>query len=217
MVENNDYIEKSFKKVGEGLKVVIDGIKKLLDYLGESPKIQKFIDTIKNIDLSEAGEFIIAGLKKGLSIGLSIIPDTMKEIADKLLSKFREVLGIHSPSKETEADGEYLVEGLINGIKNSSSKVWDTIKTFGSDILGKFKEIKLGDSISKIVSAGAGVGMLLVANKLAEAADRLTSPLAVMESISDAIEGVGKAMKKTLKPLRWKRKQKQYRMLRWQH
>lgn len=198
-LKNNDYIEKSFKKVGEGLKVVIDGIKKLLDYLGESPKIQKFIDTIKNIDLSEAGEFIIAGLKKGLSIGLSIIPDTMKEIADKLLSKFREVLGIHSPSKETEADGEYLVEGLINGIKNSSSKVWDTIKTFGSDILGKFKEIKLGDSISKIVSAGAGVGMLLVANKLAEAADRLTSPLAVMESISDAIEGVGKAMKKNLK------------------
>lgn len=198
-LKNNDYIEKSFKKVGEGLKVVIDGIKKLLDYLGESPKIQKFIDTIKNIDLSEAGEFIIAGLKKGLSIGLSIIPDTMKEIADKLLSKFREVLGIHSPSKETEADGEYLVEGLINGIKNSSSKVWDTIKTFGSDILGKFKEIKLGDSISKIVSAGAGVGMLLVANKLAEAADRLTSPLAVMKSISDAIEGVGKAMKKNLK------------------
>lgn len=198
-LKNNDYIEKSFKKVGEGLKVVIDGIKKLLDYLGESPKIQKFIDTIKNIDLSEAGEFIIAGLKKGLSIGLSIIPDTMKEIADKLLSKFREVLGIHSPSKETEADGEYLVEGLINGIKNSSSKVWDTIKTFGSDILGKFKEIKLGDSISKIVSAGVGVGMLLVANKLAEAADRLTSPLAVMESISDAIEGVGKAMKKNLK------------------
>ena len=198
-LKNNDYIEKSFKKVGEGLKVVIDGIKKLLDYLDESPKIQKFIDTIKNIDLSEAGEFIISGLKKGLSIGLSIIPDTMKEIADKLLSKFREVLGIHSPSKETEADGEYLVEGLINGIKNSSSKVWDTIKTFGSDILEKFKELKLGDSISKIVSAGAGVGMLLVANKLAEAADRLTSPLAVMESISDAIEGVGKAMKKNLK------------------
>ena len=198
-LKNNDYIEKSFKKVGEGLKVVIDGIKKLLGYLGESPKIQKFIDTIKNINLSEAGEFIIAGLKKGLSIGLSIIPDTMKEIADKLLSKFREVLGIHSPSKETEADGEYLVEGLINGIKNSSSKVWDTIKTFGSDILEKFKELKLGDGISKIISAGAGVGMLLVAKKLAEAADRLTSPLAVMESISDAIEGVGKAMKKNLK------------------
>ncbi|WP_294837468.1 tape measure protein [uncultured Eubacterium sp.] len=198
-LKNNDYIEKSFKKVGEGLKVVIKAVKKLLDYLGESPKIQKFIDTIKNIDLSEAGGFIIDGLKKGLSIGLSIIPDTMKEIADKLLAKFREVLGIHSPSKETEADGEYLVEGLINGIKNSSSKVWDTIKDFGSDILEKFKELKLGDGISKIVSAGAGVGMLVIAKKLSEAADRLTSPLAVMESISDAIEGVGKAMKKNLK------------------
>ena len=198
-LKNNDYIEKSFKKVGEGLKVVIDGIKKLLDYLGESPKIQKFIDTIKNIDLSEAGEFIIAGLKKGLSGGLSIIPDMLKEIGSKLLEKFEEVLRIASPSKEMEADGEFIVAGLINGIKNSSSKVWDTIKTFGSDILEKFKELKLGDGISKIVSAGAGVGMLLVAKKLAEAADRLTSPLSVMESISDAIEGVGKAMKKNLK------------------
>jgi tape measure domain-containing protein len=198
-LKNNDYIEKSFKKIGEGLKVVIDGIKKLLDYLGESPKIQKFIDTIKNIDLSEAGEFIISGLKKGLSIGLSIIPDTMKEIADKLLSKFREVLGIHSPSKETEADGEYLVEGLINGIKNSSSKVWDTIKTFGSDILEKFKELKLGDSISKIVSVGAGAGMLVIAKKLADAVNRLTSPLKVMESVSEAVEDVGKAVSKNLK------------------
>ena len=198
-LKNNDCIEKSFKKVGEGLKIVIDGIKKLLDYLGESPKIQKFIDTIKNIDLSEAGEFIIAGLKKGLSIGLSIIPDTMKEIADKLLSKFREVLGIHSPSKETEADGEYLVEGLINGIKNSSSKVWDTIKTFGSDILEKFKELKLGDSISKIVSVGAGAGMLVIAKKLADAVNRLTSPLKVMESVSEAVEDVGKAVSKNLK------------------
>ena len=198
-LKNNDYIEKSFKKIGEGLKVVIDGIKKLLDYLGESPKIQKFIDTIKNIDLSEAGEFIISGLKKGLSIGLSIIPDTMKEIADKLLSKFREVLGIHSPSKETEADGEYLVEGLINGIKNSSSKVWDTIKTFGSDILEKFKELKLGDSISKIVSVGVGAGMLVIAKKLADAVNRLTSPLKVMESVSEAVEDVGKAVSKNLK------------------
>jgi tape measure domain-containing protein len=198
-LKNNDYIEKSFKKVGEGLKVVIDGIKKLLDYLGESPKIQKFIDTIKNIDLSEAGEFIISGLKKGLSIGLSIIPDTMKEIADKLLSKFREVLGIHSPSKETEADGEYLVEGLINGIKNSSSKVWDTIKTFGSDILEKFKELKLGDGISKIVSVGAGAGMLIIAKKLADAVNRLTSPLKVMESVSETVEDVGKAVSKNLK------------------
>ena len=198
-LKNNDYIEKSFKKVGEGLKVVIKAVKKLLDYLGESPKIQKFIDTIKNVDLSEAGEFIIAGLKKGLSGGLSIIPDMLKEIGSKLLAKFEEVLRIASPSKEMEANGEFIVEGLINGISNTASKVWDTIKDFGSDILEKFKELKLGDGISKIVSAGAGVGMLVIAKKLSEAADRLTSPLAVMESISDAIEGVGKAMKKNLK------------------
>ena len=198
-LKKNDYIEKSFKKVGEGLKVVIKAVKKLLGYLGQSPKIQKFIDTIKDIDLSEVGEFIISGLKKGLSGGLSIIPDMMKKIANKLLAKFREVLGIHSPSKETESDGEYLVEGLINGIKNASSKVWDTIKNFGSDILKKFKELKLSDGVSKIVSAGAGVGMLLIAKKLSEAADRLTSPLAVMESISEAVEGVGNAMAKNLK------------------
>ena len=198
-LKENDYIEKSFKKVGEGLKVVIDGFKKLVDLLKESPRIQKFVDIIKDIDLKEAGGFVIEGLKKGLSTGLSIIPDMLKDIGLKLLSAFEKVLRIASPSKEMEADGEFVVAGLVKGIKNTASTVWDAIKDLGTKIITKFKEIKVGEMLTKVISVGAGVGMLAIAKQLAGVADRLTSPLEVMGSISEAIERVGKGIKANLK------------------
>ena len=197
-LKNNDYIEKSFKKVGEGLKVVIKAVKKLLDYLGESPKIQKFVDIIKDIDLSEAGEFIIAGLKKGLSGGLSIIPDMLKEIGSKLLAKFEEVLGIASPSKEMEANGEFIVAGLVKGIENTASTVWDAIKDIGTKIITKFKEIKVGEALTKVISVGAGVGMLAITKNLVDTFKNITAPMA---SVGEFIETLDKSVKETAKAI----------------
>lgn len=195
-LKNNDYIEKSFKKVGEGLKVVIDGFKKLKDLLKESPRIQKFVDIIKDIDLKEAGGFVVEGLKKGLSSGLTIIPDMLKDIGLKLLSAFEKVLRIASPSKEMEADGEFVVAGLVKGIENTASTVWDAIKDIGTKIITKFKEIKVGEALTKVISVGAGVGMLAITKNLVDTFKNITAPMA---SVGEFIETLDESVKKTAK------------------
>lgn len=197
-LKNNDYIERSFKKVGEGLKVVIDGFKKLIDLLKESPRIQKFVDIIKDIDLKEAGGFVVEGLKKGLSSGLTIIPDMLKDIGLKLLSAFEKVLRIASPSKEMEADGEFVVAGLVKGIENTASTVWDAIKDIGTKIITKFKEIKVGEALTKVISVGAGVGMLAITKNLVDTFKNITAPMA---SVGEFIETLDKSVKKTAKAI----------------
>lgn len=197
-LKNNDYIERSFKKVGEGLKVVIDGFKKLIDLLKESPRIQKFVDIIKDIDLKEAGGFVVEGLKKGLSSGLTIIPDMLKDIGLKLLSAFEKVLRIASPSKEMEADGEFVVAGLVKGIENPASTVWDAIKDIGTKIITKFKEIKVGEALTKVISVGAGVGMLAITKNLVDTFKNITAPMA---SVGEFIETLDKSVKKTAKAI----------------
>ena len=197
-LKNNDYIEKSFKKVGEGLKIVIDGFKKLIDLLKESPRIQKFVDIIKDIDLKEAGGFVIEGLKKGLSSGLTIIPDMLKDIGLKLLSAFEKVLRIASPSKEMEADGEFVVAGLVKGIENTASTVWDAIKDIGAKIITKFKEIKVGEALTKVISVGAGVGMLAITKNLVDTFKNITAPMA---SVGEFIETLDESVKKTAKAI----------------
>ena len=197
-LKNNDYIEKSFKKVGEGLKVVIDGFKKLIDLLKESPRIQKFVDIIKDIDLKEAGGFVVEGLKKGLSSGLTIIPDMLKDIGLKLLSAFEKVLRIASPSKEMEADGEFVVAGLVKGIENTASTVWDAIKDIGTKIITKFKEIKVGEALTKVISVGAGIGMLAITKNLVDTFKNITAPMA---SVGEFIETLDKSVKKTAKAI----------------
>ena len=197
-LKNNDCIEKSFKKVGEGLKIVIDGFKKLIDLLKESPRIQKFVDIIKDIDLKEAGGFVIEGLKKGLSSGLTIIPDMLKDIGLKLLSAFEKVLRIASPSKEMEADGEFVVAGLVKGIENTASTVWDAIKDIGAKIITKFKEIKVGEALTKVISVGAGVGMLAITKNLVDTFKNITAPMA---SVGEFIETLDESVKKTAKAI----------------
>ena len=197
-LKNNDYIERSFKKVGEGLKVVIDGFKKLIDLLKESPRIQKFVDIIKDIDLKEAGGFVVEGLKKGLSSGLTIIPDMLKDIGLKLLSAFEKVLRIASPSKEMEADGEFVVAGLVKGIENTASTVWDAIKDIGTKIITKFKEIKVGEALTKVISVGAGVGMLAITKNLVDTFKNITAPMA---SVGEFIETLDESVKKTAKAI----------------
>ena len=197
-LKNNDYIEKSFKKVGEGLKVVIDGFKKLKDLLKESPRIQKFVDIIKDIDLKEAGGFVVEGLKKGLSSGLTIIPDMLKDIGLKLLSAFEKVLRIASPSKEMEADGEFVVAGLVKGIENTASTVWDAIKDIGTKIITKFKEIKVGEALTKVISVGADVGMLAITKNLVDTFKNITAPMA---SVGEFIETLDESVKKTAKAI----------------
>ena len=68
--------------------------------------------TVKSI-----GGSVIAGLKEGVTGGISTIGSWLKEnVTDKFVGKFKSLLGINSPSKVFAGIGGYVTEGFTNGL-----------------------------------------------------------------------------------------------------
>lgn len=97
---------------------------------------------IKNIDrIKEIGGNIINGIVEGIKNGVSTLTEWAKSIVDSFVGKFKELLGIHSPSTVFSEIGGYILEGLVGGL---GEKVGDVLSWFG-DLPGKIKD-KLGDA-----------------------------------------------------------------------
>lgn len=63
------------------------------------------------------GGSVIAGLKEGVSGGISTIGSWLKDnVTDKFVGKFMSLLGINSPSKVFAGIGGYVTEGFTNGL-----------------------------------------------------------------------------------------------------
>ena len=76
----------------------------------------------------ELGGKITLGLLKGLADMIVKIPEFVGKVVSSLIDKFKELLGIHSPSTVFAELGKNLVEGLFQGI----SDIWHTITDFFS-------------------------------------------------------------------------------------
>lgn len=64
----------------------------------------------------EAGQNLVQGLINGILSMPGKIWDAATNLGNSFLTKIRNVLGIHSPSKETYSDGVNVVQGLVNGV-----------------------------------------------------------------------------------------------------
>lgn len=74
------------------------------------------------------GKNIIVGIINGLSSGIGLVVDTVKNIGLIVVNTFKKVLRIHSPSKVTTELGEFAGIGFANGIKNTSKDVVEATK-----------------------------------------------------------------------------------------
>lgn len=75
-------------------------------------------------DMKSIGTNLIEGLKKGFHDSWDSLLGTVEEMSNDVINKFKEVLGIHSPSTVMEENGVYMVEGLENGIASSIDNVY---------------------------------------------------------------------------------------------
>lgn len=75
----------------------------------------------------DLGKMIIDGLIDGLKSGVGAVGDAFKNMAHSGLSSFKEVLGIHSPSKVMAEQGEFLNEGLAQGVERSAGRPADAM------------------------------------------------------------------------------------------
>ena len=121
---------------------------------------------------SGIGGNIIIGLVNGIKDGAKIVWNALVDLANTLIEKFKEKLGIHSPSTIFIALGGFIVTGLLIGLKSMFPEVWTTIGDFGEKFIAAFKDIDWG----ALAALFTMLGTLFVANKFGTALKNLTEP-----------------------------------------
>ena len=196
---SNNLITSGFKLLGEGIKTVVKAFQDLYNWFIQIPQVQSFFENLKNIDLTEVGTNIIAGLKNGLSGGISAIPGMMINLGTSIINAIKDVLGIHSPSTEMESVGEFIIDGLVNGLRNGFSKVVEVIKDLATKVKKTFDDI----DFEKIFEVGMSIGSMAILNKIATAIKNFSEPFEGLNDIfsgtGDVLESVSKTIKKSTK------------------
>lgn len=156
----NEIVSAVFDLLADAIKGAIKAIEKLVKAFKNLPQVQKFvknikdaIDDIKNIDLSDVGANIIAGLRNGLSGGISDVISSIGNIAKTIITTFCSILGIHSPSTVSFEWGKNIIEGLVNGISFAIGKVVEVVQKIGNTIINAFKGIDIDGKLDPIKKA----------------------------------------------------------------
>ena len=192
---DNKLINNGLDLIASGVKMAVEAFKDFIDTVKDIPKVQEFLENLKNIDLSDIGKNIIDGFKNGLKDGITSIPSILIEIGTALLEAIKDILGIHSPSTEMYDVGSNAILGLVNGLKDGAGKVWDTISGVGSKMLDWIKNFDW----SKAFALGVSVTLLATVKKMVGILDNITAPLA---GVGDVLSGVGEVLSKSAKSIR---------------
>ena len=192
---DNKLINNGLDLIASGVKMAVEAFKDFIDTVKDIPKVQEFIENLKNIDISEIGKNVIEGFKNGLKDGITSIPSILIKIGTALLEAIKDILGIHSPSTEMYDVGSNAILGLVNGLKDGAGKVWDTISGVGSKMLDWIKNFDW----SKAFALGVSVTLLATVKKMVGILDNITAPLA---GVGDVLSGVGEVLSKSAKSIR---------------
>ena len=180
---------KGMDQVWQGIKDIffagVDFVKALFkgDWAGMDAAWEK---------IKSAGLSLWEGLVEGLKAGWEWCKEKIVEIWGKIVTKFKEIFGIHSPSTVFAGFGKNMMEGLVNGIKGFISKVtqackdlWNKIKDVFSSVGGWFKE--------KFTTAGSNIasGFTGALSKIKTACSTIWS------TIKNAFSGVADWFKNT--------------------
>lgn len=161
-------------------------------------------DAIKNLCASIDKHFdgipgdILAGLINGLKNGASKVIDTLVEIGRNLITYFKDVFEIKSPSRVFMAIGGFIIAGLIAGLVGGKGELGNTMRSVVDNITTFFGNIDW----SKVFSAGMSAGLLYMSKKVIDILGALSSPFlgvgSVLSSVSDVIDKSSRGIKKIL-------------------
>lgn len=131
--------------VSDAISTVVDRIESLIR------RFSDFITSLRNLDRLSLDNFLntlkeafnlddipfdfIEGFANGIRNGISEAISAVLNLGSQILAAFRGVLGIHSPSTETEEDGKNFVLGFINGAVAFIGKALEVILNFGKELL----------------------------------------------------------------------------------
>ena len=200
---------KVFGNIAPGVKDAVNAIREWIDSLKDSENLPKDIadGIMSGLStvwhgitgfVSQIGESIsnglngvpgnmISGFANGIWNGIQVAGQVMVELGSQILLKFREVLGIHSPSTETQSDGKNFILGFIEGVKRFASQAWECIKGFAS----KCAEVVGNINWSGIFAGGLAIGLVSIVKKLNDNLEVLAAPF---KGVGSVLSGVGKIL-----------------------
>ena len=197
---------------GTGFDTFIANIEKMFDNL------EKWIKNLDSAEWFQAGLDVVTGLVNGLASGVSKVIETISNIAQTLIDKFCELLGINSPSKVFIALGAFIVMGLATGITGKAGEVLDSIKALAGNIIDVVADIlqnglpfvvdlvkAIGNSIKtgfqdgdfdigSIAVFASLIGVFFLMKKLIDVAEAFSNPFKKLGGffgeLKDAVEAV---------------------------
>lgn len=109
--------------------------------------------TKANPQADAAGQALISGINAGITNpwqqGTAL--GSMAGFANNMLTRFKNILGIQSPSKEFAKLGRFAIEGVEQGWDKGEKSVLNDVKAFGQNMLGTLdSELDKGVSLSAL-------------------------------------------------------------------
>lgn len=216
-----------FSNLGKAILSIVQTITNAFNtFTSEINRLKEAGESISIDDFKEIGKMVIQGLLSGLGIGINGVIDAIIGIAKAIIDTFCLVLGIHSPSTVFMALGGFIIMGLISGILageislNQTAKdmagslvdvfakvftegfplIWDAVKTIFTKLTEAIKNSKL--DLGSLIVLGSLVATALFLKKLVGILEKLAKPVSavsdVIDTLKDAISGLGSAMKNKL-------------------
>lgn len=143
-----------FKEASDGnMEMYVNGI--LSGKSKSKEEMAKLVsDTINEISKQvtgseDAGKNLIMGINNGIS-NQSLQSSVFKSIKNfglNILSKLKNSLQEHSPSKATDEMGQFLDKGIVQGMKKQSKNVLNETETLGNSVLGTLRG-SLGEKLT---------------------------------------------------------------------
>lgn len=202
---------ESIFNISKVLDVVVPALKKAgtfaMDWvssLSDIPMIGRIIDIItaafnvlKNADWGSIGSDVIAGFSNGLWSGIKNTFNVLVDFGLDLINKFKEAVGVQSPSWKMFEIAQDFIQGFFNGLKALSGTVWDYIKDFGLKCVDAIGKIDWG----AVFAVGVSIAMLYSVKKIADALEAFSAPFAGLGDILSEVSGVVKSFGKVTKAI----------------
>lgn len=207
--------------IGDAIVKFRDWLDSILDVQGAvdkiMPKLEGFVKGFKEwwAGLKETDnipKYILQGLVNGIIDGAPKVWNALVSFVNEMITKAKEILGIHSPSTVFMAIGAMCIAGLLLGLKNFAPDVYKYIETFGKNCLETLSNLDLGSLFAVAISGG----MFLTVKKLVDVLEMFASPF---EGLGDMLDNIGEGAKKMLVGLgkMFKGVGKYFNALAWEH
>lgn len=102
------------------------------------------------------GSAVIDGLLVGLRNGLGTVRQVITDLASSIANWFKEILGIHSPSRIFSGFGTNIIEGLIGGLTGKLADLRDRVMGIAGNVRSWFADVLDINSPSRVFTQLGG-------------------------------------------------------------